>query len=98
MGAVVWLEEYLKTYDRILVIISHSQDFLNNVCTNIMEVTMKKELNYYTGNYDTYIKTKSELEVNQTKAYEKQQTEIEHMQKFIRSCGKLVIFRTDLIY
>lgn len=29
----MWLEEYLKKYDRILLIVSHSQDFLNNVCT-----------------------------------------------------------------
>ena len=87
LGAVVWLEEYLKTYDRILVIISHSQDFMNTVCTNIMELTPKKQLVYYSGNYDIYIKTKSELEVNQTKAYIKQQKEIEDMKKFIASCG-----------
>ncbi|KAJ3086977.1 ABC transporter ATP-binding protein arb1 [Quaeritorhiza haematococci] len=87
LGAVVWLEEYLKHYNRILVVISHSQDFLNNVCTNIMDLNHKKELVYYAGNYDTYVKTRFELEVNQMKAYEKQQSEIEHMQKFIRSCG-----------
>ena len=87
LGAVVWLEEYLKTYNRILVVISHSQDFLNAVCTNIMELNMKKELVYYSGNYDTFIKTKMELEVNQSKAYEKQQGEIEHLKKFISSCG-----------
>lgn len=33
VDACVWLEEELKTYKRILVIISHSQDFLNGVCT-----------------------------------------------------------------
>lgn len=33
LDACVWLEEELKTYKRILVIISHSQDFLNGVCT-----------------------------------------------------------------
>lgn len=33
LEACVWLEEELKTYKRILVIISHSQDFLNGVCT-----------------------------------------------------------------
>ena len=53
-----------------------------------MDLTPKKELVYYTGNYDTYVKTKAELEVNQMKAYEKQQSEIEHMKKFISSCGK----------
>ncbi len=87
LGAVVWLEEYLKEYNRILVCISHSQDFMNTVCTNIIDLTQKKELVYYGGNYDTYVKTKTELEVNQMKAYEKQQSEIEHMKKFISSCG-----------
>lgn len=48
-GAVVWLEDYLKVYDRILVIISHSQDFMNNVCTNIIDLTTKKKLVYYAG-------------------------------------------------
>ncbi|KAH9270814.1 hypothetical protein BASA83_006965 [Batrachochytrium salamandrivorans] len=87
LGACVWLEDYLAKYDRILLVISHSQDFLNNVCTNIIELTPKKTLSYYSGNYDTYIKTRNELEVNQMKAYEKQQGEIEHMKKFIASCG-----------
>jgi ATP-binding cassette subfamily F protein 2 len=86
LGAVVWLEEYLKTYDRILVIISHSEDFLNNVCTDIIDLNHKKELVYYKGNYDSYVKTKAELDVNQTKAYDKQQTEIKDMKKFISQC------------
>lgn len=87
LGACVWLEEYLSHYDRILLIISHSTDFLNEVCTNIIEVTPKKQLSYFGGNYDTYCKTKVELETNQDKAFEKQQAEIEHMKKFISSCG-----------
>ncbi|KAJ3247989.1 ABC transporter ATP-binding protein arb1 [Chytriomyces hyalinus] len=87
LGACVWLEEYLSTYDKILVCISHSQDFLNNVCTNIVEFTHKQKLAYYGGNYDTYVKTKQELEVNQMKAYEKQQAEIKDIKQFIASCG-----------
>ncbi|KAJ3232018.1 ABC transporter ATP-binding protein arb1 [Chytriomyces hyalinus] len=87
LGACVWLEEYLATYDKILVCISHSQDFLNNVCTNIVEFTHKQKLAYYGGNYDTYVKTKQELEVNQMKAYEKQQAEIKDIKQFIASCG-----------
>jgi ATP-binding cassette subfamily F protein 2 len=87
LGACVWLEEYLKTYNRILICISHSTDFLNAVCTNIVEFTPKKGLAYFSGNYDTYTKTKAELEVNQMKAYEKQQVEIAHMKQFIASCG-----------
>ncbi|KAL5504807.1 ARB1 [Sanghuangporus vaninii] len=87
LGAVVWLEAYLSTYNHILVITSHSQDFMDNICTNIMDLTPKKKLVYYTGNYTIYVKTKTENEVNQMKAYHKQQEEIAHIKKFIASAG-----------
>ncbi|KAJ1677765.1 ABC transporter ATP-binding protein arb1, partial [Spiromyces aspiralis] len=87
LEACVWLEEYLKDYNRILVLVSHSQDFLNGVCTNIIHLTLRKQLKYYSGNYDTFVRTKAELEVNQMKAYEKQQAEIQHIKKFIASAG-----------
>jgi len=87
LGAVVWLEAYLSTYNHILVLTSHSQDFMDSVCTNVMDLTMKKKLVYYTGNYTTYVKTKGENEVNQMKAYHKQQEEIAHIKKFIASAG-----------
>jgi len=86
LEACVWLEEYLKNYDRILVVISHSQDFLNGVCTNIINFRRQKLYNY-TGNYDTYIKTREELEANQMKQYTKQQEDIAHIKQFIASCG-----------
>nr|KYP51785.1 ABC transporter F family member 1 [Cajanus cajan] len=66
LEACVWLEENLKKFDRILVVISHSQDFLNGVCTNIMHMQNKK-LKLYTGNYDQYVQTRAELEENQMK-------------------------------
>jgi len=81
LGAVVWLEAYLSTYNHILIITSHSQDFMDSVCTNIMDLTNAKKLVYYGGNYSTYVKTKSENEVNQMKAYAKQQDEIQHIKK-----------------
>ncbi|KAF8496990.1 ATP-binding cassette transporter [Gautieria morchelliformis] len=87
LGAVVWLEAYLSTYNHILVITSHSQDFMDSVCTNIMELTPKKKMVYYTGNYTTYVRTKQENDVNQMKAYHKQQEEIAHIKKFIASAG-----------
>ncbi|VEU20047.1 DEKNAAC100557 [Brettanomyces naardenensis] len=86
LEACVWLEEYLKRFDRTLILVSHSQDFLNGVCTNIIEMRSKK-LTIYSGNYDTYIKTREELEVNQMKQYRKQQDEIVHIKKFIASAG-----------
>lgn len=86
LEACVWLEEYLKKWDRTLILVSHSMDFLNGVCTNMIDMRMKK-LIYYGGNYDSYIKTRSEQEVNQMKAYTKQQDEITHIKKFIASAG-----------
>ena len=42
---------------------------------------------YYAGNYTTFVRTKNENEVNQMKAYHKQQEEIAHIKKFIASAG-----------
>ncbi|KAL1962599.1 hypothetical protein VTN77DRAFT_9392 [Rasamsonia byssochlamydoides] len=86
LEACVWLEEYLKKWDRTLVLVSHSQDFLNGVCTNMIDMRQKKLL-YYGGNYDSYHKTRTEQETNQMKAYHKQQEEIAHIKKFIASAG-----------
>jgi len=87
LEACVWLEQYLQGYNRILVLVSHSQDFLNNVTTDTIYLDHQKQLTYYGGNYDTFVKTKEENEVNQMKAYNKQQAEIEHIKKFAASAG-----------
>ncbi|WPK24374.1 hypothetical protein PUMCH_001647 [Australozyma saopauloensis] len=86
LAACVWLEEYLKRWDRTLILVSHSQDFLNGVCTNMIDMRMKV-LMQYGGNYDSYVKTRAELETNQMKQYNKQQEEIAHIKKFIASAG-----------
>lgn len=86
LEACVWLEEYLKKFDRTLVLVSHSQDFLNGVCSNMIDMRDNK-LMAYGGNYDSYAKTREELETNQMKQYAKQQEEITHIKKFIASAG-----------
>jgi len=86
LDACVWLEEELKKYTNILVLISHSQDFLNGVCTRIVYMFQKK-LHYYTGNYDAFIKTRGEMLENQLKRYNKEQEEISHMKNYIARFG-----------
>ncbi|CAN6654898.1 ABC transporter ATP-binding protein Arb1p [Trichomonascus vanleenenianus] len=86
LEACVWLEEYLKRWDRTLVLVSHSMDFLNGVCTGMIDMRQKKLISYG-GNYDSYIKTRAEQETNQMKQYQKQQEEIAHIKKFIASAG-----------
>ncbi len=63
-----------------------AQDFLNGVCTHIIWLTQQR-LTYYTGNYDTYVKTVKENEVIQQKKHEKEQDDIKHIKAFIASCG-----------
>ncbi|XP_034687030.1 ABC transporter F family member 1 [Vitis riparia] len=86
LEACVWLEETLKNFDRILVVVSHSQDFLNGVCTNIIHMQNRK-LKLYTGNYDQYVQTRSELEENQMKQYKWEQDQIASMKEYIARFG-----------
>lgn len=86
LDACVWLEEELQTYSRILVLVSHSQDFLNGVCTNIINMD-KSKTKTYTGNFDQYVTTRAELEENQMKAYKREQEEIAHMKDYIARFG-----------
>jgi len=86
LEACVWLEEELKSYKTILVIISHSQDFLNGVCNNIL-LLEKKCLTTYGGNYDTFMRTKCELMEAQMKQYNWEQDQIAHMKNYIARFG-----------
>lgn len=86
LDACVWLEEELKNYHMILVIISHSQDFMNGVCNRIIHFD-KNELQYFTGNYDAFVKTRTELLENQMKQYNWEQDQIAHMKNYIARFG-----------
>ncbi|WOH02098.1 hypothetical protein DCAR_0521486 [Daucus carota subsp. sativus] len=86
LEACVWLEEMLKKFERILVVVSHSQDFLNGVCTNIIHM-QSKQLKMYTGNFDQYVQTRSELEENQMKQYKWEQDQIANMKEYIARFG-----------
>jgi ATP-binding cassette subfamily F protein 2 len=86
LAACVWLEEYLSTYSKILVIVSHSQDFLNGVCTHTMQLS-EQQLRYWGGNYDTYVATKADQDKNTWTLYKKQQDFIKDTKQFISSCG-----------
>eukprot|EP01035_Chromulina_nebulosa_P018741 gene18741-24506_t len=87
MEAVVWLEDYLSKWNKILFLVSHSQDFLNNVCTHMVHFTRGK-LIYYSGNYDSFINTKSEKEEEQEKLFKREQDQIKHMKDYIAKFGQ----------
>ena len=87
LGACIWLEDYLSRYKKTLIVVSHSAEFLDSVCTNIMELTYDQKLKVWGGNYSSYVKTKEEVRVNTMKQYKKQEDDIKRLKHFIASCG-----------
>jgi ATP-binding cassette subfamily F protein 2 len=88
MDAVLWLEDYLSKWDRILFFVCHSQDFLNNVCTHIVRLDQTfKKLRYYSGNYDTYMQTRRDQDMVQIRAYDAEQRDIAEIKDFIARFG-----------
>eukprot|EP00878_Enallax_costatus_P031305 GHUV01034225.1.p1 GENE.GHUV01034225.1~~GHUV01034225.1.p1 ORF type:complete len:665 (+),score=134.63 GHUV01034225.1:184-2178(+) len=83
LDAIEWLEGYLKQQDVPMVIVSHDREFLDNLCTKIVE-TERGVATTYKGNYTEYMKQKTEREALQWAAYEKQQKEIEKLQDMVR--------------
>ena len=53
LDAVLWLTEYLSKWKKSLLIVSHDQNFLNEVCTCIINIENSK-LKYYNGNYSNF--------------------------------------------
>jgi len=86
LNACVWLEQELKNFKNILVLVSHSQDFLNGVCSNILLMQQGK-LTIYSGNYDTFCSTKSEQDESQMKLYKKEQADLAAMKEYVARFG-----------
>eukprot|EP00978_Attheya_sp_CCMP212_P015671 scaffold40475_cov47-Attheya_sp.AAC.1 len=88
MEAVLWLEDYLSNWDKILFFVCHSQDFMNNVCTNIVRLDPTfKVLRYYSGNYDQYVQTRRDQDMVQMRQYEAEQRDIADIKDFIARFG-----------
>mmetsp|Transcript_53394 Transcript_53394/g.44796 ORF Transcript_53394/g.44796 Transcript_53394/m.44796 type:complete len:182 (+) Transcript_53394:535-1080(+) len=49
MGAVIWLENYLSKWTNSLIVVSHSQDFMNSICTAMLHFNNKK-IKSFNGN------------------------------------------------
>jgi len=82
LEAVLWLESFLRTYDGMLLTISHDRDFLDSFCSHILHFE-NQTLDCYSGNYSQFEKQKHAKQVLQQAEFEKQQKEIEHLESFI---------------
>jgi ATP-binding cassette subfamily F protein 3 len=82
LDAILWLEDWLKSYPGTLLLISHDRDFLDAVVDHIAHVEQCK-LTLYRGGYSAFERARAERLAQQQQAYEKQQAQREHMEKYI---------------
>jgi ATP-binding cassette subfamily F protein 3 len=82
LDAILWLEEWLKGYPGTLLLISHDRDFLDAVVDNVAHLELQK-LTLYRGGYSAFERTRAERLAQQQQAYEKQQAQRAHMEKYI---------------
>lgn len=80
--AVSWLENYISSYKKAVVIVSHDRTFLDNTVNIVYELEHKK-FTKYVGNYTKFLETKEANYDSQLKAYEAQQREIADINTFI---------------
>lgn len=83
LDALDWLENFLRNYRGAVLVISHDRYFLDQVTTRTLELN-HHQLKSYNGNYSRYIDLKTEQEMAQMRAYEKQQEEIARTEEYIR--------------
>ncbi len=82
MEAVMWLEDYLREWPYTVIIVSHARSFINNVATDIINFIDGKFV-YYKGNYDDFVKARSERLINMAKVKKRQDSEVARLQYFI---------------
>jgi ATP-binding cassette, subfamily F, member 3 len=81
--AVEWLENFLKSYEKSYVIISHDRYFLDQVSTRIIEIDRGRAVTYK-GNYSSFLVERAERREQQKREFENQQTLIAKNEEFIR--------------
>lgn len=79
---VIWLEDWLKKYLGLAIIISHDREFLDNVTTHTLSISSKR-LTLYSGNYSTYENTKYLQLQQHQQLVTKNQDKIAHLQHFV---------------
>lgn len=82
LPTIEWLENYLKSYDKAVVIVSHDRLFLDRITDVTYEIEYHR-IKRYPGNYSTFMKLKEENLVKQEKDYEEQQKEIARLTEWI---------------
>ncbi|MHB8207379.1 ABC-F family ATP-binding cassette domain-containing protein [Mucilaginibacter sp.] len=80
---VSWLEDFLSTYEAIVLVVSHDRHFLDTVCTHVVDIDFAK-MTIYTGNYSFWYES-SQLALKQRSDQNKKtEDRVKELQEFIR--------------
>jgi ATPase subunit of ABC transporter with duplicated ATPase domains len=80
--SLIWLEDFLKNYDGMLLMTSHDREFMNRIVTKIVEIDAG-ELATYSGDYEFYEQQRAIGEKQQQAQFERQQAMLAKELKFI---------------
>ena len=82
LEAVLWLEDFLRTYPATILLVSHERDFLNNVADHILHLSAGK-LTLYPGGYDAFERQRAERQAQLASARAKQQAVRQRLQDYV---------------
>ncbi len=82
LDAVIWLQDWLQSYQGTLLMISHDRDFLDAIVGNILHIE-QQSMELYTGNYSQFERTRAERLAQQQSNFERQQKERAHIQSYV---------------
>ena len=82
IDSIQWLEEFIKTSSKAVVVISHDRKFVDTITTRTIEVTMGRIYDYK-ATYSHYLELRKERREQQQKQYEEQQKMIQETKDFI---------------
>jgi ATPase subunit of ABC transporter with duplicated ATPase domains len=60
LDSIHWLQDFLNSYDGVLIVISHDRHFLNSICTHVADIDYETIITY-TGSYDDMVVTKTQV-------------------------------------
>src|SRR5215472_14400012 len=82
MEASLWLERYLRRYRHSFILVSHDRQLLNAATTSILHLDAGK-LTLYSGNFDPYLRARTEAKARQQAVAKRQEAQRKHMQAFV---------------
>ncbi|QLE00628.1 ABC-F family ATP-binding cassette domain-containing protein [Galbibacter sp. BG1] len=80
--SIIWLEQFLKTYSGVVVIVSHDKMFLDNVTNRTIEISLGKAYDYNKP-YSEYLELRAEMRELQLNAQKNQEKQIQQTEKLI---------------